>query len=139
MIILDYGRDVGGLPVFDPSLQLPALQTFKPSTARPSTIYLLPDGAAAAPGKLQDPNVAQAEVSFVENAAGANLSSLDTCPLTRTGLIVERLVQGGERFEAITLASPGSVTIREVSIQAKFFIPQQTKNCGSFSSSDRNA
>lgn len=48
------------------------------------------------------------------------------------GLIVNRLIQGGERFEAITLSSPGSVTLEKVGIQPKFFIPRRTDNRGSF-------
>jgi hypothetical protein len=100
MIILDYGRDVGGLPVFDVTAVsgTPKLQAMYSEAQQ----YLLPGGDAAAPGTVQDPNIAQAEVSFVGDAAGANLSRLDTYPLTRPGLIVEALVQGGERFEAIT-------------------------------------
>jgi alpha-L-rhamnosidase len=134
MIILDYGRDVGGLPVFEVTsvTGTPNLQAFYSEAQQ----YLLPDGDAAAPGTVQDPSVAQPEVSFVGDAAGADLSRSDTYPLSRPGLIVNRLIQGGERFEAITLASPGNVTLRKVGIQAKFFIPRQTKNRGSFNSSD---
>jgi alpha-L-rhamnosidase len=134
LIILDYGRDVGGLPVFEVTsvTGTPNLQAFYSEAQQ----YLLPDGDAADPGHVQDLNVAQAEVSFVGDAAGSDLSRSDTYPLSRPGLIVNRLIQGGERFEAITLASPGSVTLRKVGIQPKFFIPQRTKNRGSFSSSD---
>ncbi len=133
-IILDYGRDVGGLPVFDVAAvsETPKLHAIYSEAQQ----YLLPDGDAAAPGVPQDPKVAQPEVSFVGDAAGADLSRVDTYPLSRPGLIVNRLIQGGERFQVLTLASPGSVTLRQVGIQAKFFIPRPSANGGFFHCSD---
>jgi alpha-L-rhamnosidase len=56
--------------------------------------------------------------------------------LSQPSLIVNRLIQGGERFEALTLTTPGSVTLRRVGIQLKFFIPQPTLNRGRFACSD---
>src|SRR5260370_1107018 len=133
-IILDYGRDVGGLPVFDVAAvsETPKLQAIYSEAQQ----YLLPDGDAAAPGVPQDPKVAQPEVSFVGDAAGADLSRVDTYPLSRPGLIVNRLIQGGERFQVLTLASPGSVTLRQVGVQAKFFIPRPSANRSFFHCSD---
>ena len=133
-IVLDYGRDVGGLPVFEVTRisGTPKLQAIYSEAQQ----YLLPDGDAAAPGVPQDPKVAQPEVSFVGDAAGADLSRVDTYPLSRPGLIVNRLIQGGERFQVLTLASPGSVTLRQVGIQAKFFIPRPSANGGFFHCSD---
>jgi hypothetical protein len=65
-IILDYGRDVDGLPVFDVAAvsETPKLQAIYSEAQQ----YLLPDGDAA-PGVPQDPKVAQPEVSFVGYAA----------------------------------------------------------------------
>lgn len=133
-IVLDYGRDVGGLPVFDVTAVsgTPKLRAIYSEAQQ----YLLPDGDAAAPGVPQDPNVAQPEVSFVGDAAGADLSRVDTYPLSRPGLIVNRLIQGGERFQVITLAAPGAVTLRQVGIQAKFFIPRPGTNRGFLRCSD---
>ena len=67
---------MGGLPVFDVTTVsgTPKLQAIY-SEAQP---YLLPNGDAAAPGVPQDPKVAQPEVSFVGDAAGADLSRVDT-------------------------------------------------------------
>jgi alpha-L-rhamnosidase len=134
IIILDYGRDVGGAPFFDVSAVsgTPKLQASYSEAQQ----YLLPGGDAAAPGVVQDPTVTQPEVSFVGDAAGADLSRVDSYILRQPGLIVNRLFQGGERFEAIILAAPGSVTLQSVGVQAKFFIPQLTANCGSFRCSD---
>ena len=133
-IILDYGRDVGGLPVFEVTSisGTPKLQAIYSESRQ----YLLPDGDAAAPGVPQNPEVAQPEVSFVGDAAGADLSRVDTYPLSRPGLIVNRLIQGGERFQIITLAAPGSVTLRQVGVQAKFFIPERDINSGFLRCSD---
>src|SRR5258708_11877702 len=61
---------------------------------------------------------------------------VDTYPLSRPGLILNRLIQGGERFQVLTLASPGSVTLRQVGVQAKFFIPRPSANRGFFHCSD---
>jgi hypothetical protein len=134
MVILDYGRDVGGIPIFEVSVVTgtPKLQAIYSEAQQ----YLLPDGDAAAPGVPQDPKVAQPEVSFVGDAAGADLSRVDTYPLSRPDLIANRLIQGGERFQVLTLASPGSVTLRQVGVQAKFFIPRRSTNHGFFRCSD---
>src|SRR5271165_5180542 len=133
-IILDYGHDVGGLPVFEVTSisGTPKLQAICSEAQQ----YLLPDGDAAAPGVPQNPKVAQPEVSFVGDAAGADLSRVDTYPLSRPGLIVNRLIQGGERFQVITLAAPGSVTLRQVGVQAKFFVPERDINSGFLRCSD---
>src|SRR6266478_6340800 len=66
IIILDYGRVVGGIPVFEVSAVsgAPKLQAIY-SESQP---YLLPDGDAASPGEVENPAVAQPEVSFVGNA-----------------------------------------------------------------------
>jgi alpha-L-rhamnosidase len=118
MIILDYGHDVGGLPVFE--------VTSVSGTPKLQAIYsesqqnLLPagDGAPAFPNAPGDP------------------SRVDTYSVTGPAWILNRLVQGGERFEAITLAAPGTVTLRLVGIRAKFFQPENTSDRGSFHSND---
>ena len=51
-------------------------------------------------------------------------------------MIANRLIQGGERFQVLTLASPGSVTLRQVGVQAKFFIPRPSANRGLFHCSE---
>jgi alpha-L-rhamnosidase len=58
--------------------------------------------------------VAQPEVIFVGDLGAGDLSRVDTYPVSRPGLIVNRLIQGGERFEALTLSAPGSVTLRRL-------------------------
>jgi alpha-L-rhamnosidase len=117
-VILDYGHDVAGLPVFDVAAVsgTPKLQAIYSESQQ----YLLPegDGAPSFPNAPGDP------------------SRVDTYAVSGPGLIINRLIQGGERFQAITLTAPGSVTLNRVGIRAKFFLPQPTANRGFFRSSD---
>jgi hypothetical protein len=118
MIILDYGRDVGGLPVFEVSSVsgTPQLQAIYSESQQ----NLLPagDGAPGFPNAPGDP------------------SRVDTYPVSGPGLIVNRLVQGGERFEAITLVASGTVTLLRAGIRSTTFSPAPSANLGSFRSSD---
>lgn len=90
-IVLDYGRNVGGVPYFDvrsesgsPTLQAGYSQ---------SKGYLTATGDAAAPWAEGDP------------------ARHDAYPVSAPGTITARYVQGGERYEEITLTSPGTVTL----------------------------
>jgi alpha-L-rhamnosidase len=134
MIILDYGRDVGGLPVFEVAAVtgVPKLQAIYSEAQK----YLLPTGDGYPPTSSGSGQTFAGEVSFVGNASGADLSRVDTYPLNRTGLVVNRLLQGGERFQAITLSGPGSVTLRQVGMLSKTFQSPVTDNRGSFACSD---
>jgi alpha-L-rhamnosidase len=127
-IILDYGRDVGGLPVFDVDSVsgTPQLQAIYSESQQ----SLLPHGDASA---SDGPGF---DVSFVGNCGAASLSRVNTFDLTGPGLVVNRLIQGGERFQAITLTAPGSVSLHRVGIRPTFFTQASTKNRGSFRSSD---
>jgi alpha-L-rhamnosidase len=127
-IILDYGRDVGGIPVFDVSSisGRPQLQAIYSESQQ----SLLPHGDALA---SDGPGF---DVSFVGNCGAASLSRINTFDLTGPGLVVNCLIQGGERFQVITLTVPGSVTLRRVGIRSTFFTQGPTKNRGSFRSSD---
>lgn len=90
-IVLDYGRNVGGVPYFDvrsesgsPTLQAGYSQ---------SRGYLTATGDAAAPWAEGDP------------------ARHDAYPVSAAGTITARYVQGGERYEEITLTSAGTVTL----------------------------
>ena len=118
-IVVDYGRDVGGLPVFEietVTQGTPELQAIYSESSQ----YLLPagDGAPGFPNAPGDP------------------SRVDTFPPTGPGVIVNRLIQGGERFEEITLAAPGTVTLRGLGIRATVFLRPPTVGSGSFLCSD---
>jgi alpha-L-rhamnosidase len=135
MIVLDYGRDVGGIPVFDVvsvSNGTPTLRAIY-SEGEP---FLLPNGDGAAPSGGGVVGGRVGNLSFVGNLGAGDLSRVNDYPLHGPGLIVHRLIQGGERWEALTLAAPGSVTLRQVGIRSKTFHPPATTNRGSFTCSD---
>ena len=137
MIILDYGRDVGGIPVFDVvsvSNGTPTLRVIY-SEGQP---YLLPSGDGAAPSGGGVVGGRVGNLSFVGNLGAGDLARVNDYPLSGPGLIVHRLIQGGERWEALTLTAPGSVTLRQVGIHSKTFHPAATTNKGSFACSDTN-
>ena len=124
MVILDYGRDVGGIPVFEVSAVsgTPKLQAFYSESQQ----YLLPAGDGNSP----------AGVSFVGDCGAGDLARADTYPVNGPGLIVNRLIQGGERFQAITLTASGSVTLRRAGIRPTFFLPPSMSDRGYFVCSD---
>jgi alpha-L-rhamnosidase len=137
LIVLDYGRDVGGIPIFDVvsvSNGTPTLRAIY-SEGRP---FLLPSGDGAAPSGGGVVGGRVGNLSFVGNLGAGDLSRVNDYPLSGPGLIVHRLIQGGERWEALTLAAPGSVTLRRVGIRSKTFHPPATLNRGSFACSDSN-
>jgi alpha-L-rhamnosidase len=91
VIVLDYGTEVGGLPFFDITRisGSPVLN----ATYSESKQYLLPAGDGA-PG----------------TGSNADPSRTDSYPLAAAKLLVNNLVQGGERYQRITLTKPGTVT-----------------------------
>ena len=127
MIILDYGHDVGGLPVFDVSAVsgTPRLQAIYSEAKQ----WLFPTGDGSYP------DGAEVNVSYVGNCGAASLSRVNTYSPSGPGLIVSRLIQGGERFQALTLTTPGSVTLRRVGVRPTFVSPP-TASQGYFRSSD---
>jgi alpha-L-rhamnosidase len=114
VVVLDYGQEVGGLPYFDVSAQSgsPTLSaTF--SESRPNA---LTGDVTAGLTVSVDPN----RVSLF--------------PVAGTGAITSTSVQGGERYEVISLSTPGSVTLSSAGIQSLYTAPT-SKTLGSFVSS----
>jgi alpha-L-rhamnosidase len=74
----------------------------------------------------------------VGNLGAGDLSRVNDYPLHGPTLIVHRLIQGGERWQALTLAEPGGVTLGQVGVRSKTFHPPHTANSGSFTCSDSN-
>ena len=136
MIILDYGRDVGGIPVFD-VVSVSGTPTLRAiySEGQP---FLLPNGDGAAPSGGGVVGGRVGNLSFVGNLGAGDLSRVNDYPLQGPRLIVHRLIQGGERWQALTLAAPGSVTLQQVGVRSKTFHPPVTENSGSFKCSDPN-
>lgn len=96
-IVLDYGKEVGGVPYFDI-----ASQTGTPTVRAgysESTRYL------SATGDNQGAPWAEGDTN-----------RYDDYTVTGPGTITNAFVQGGERYQEITLTSPGSVTLNAVGI-----------------------
>jgi len=95
-IVLDYGKEVGGTPYFGVSAEsgTPQLQAGYSEGEN----YLSASGDGATPWGEGDS------------------SRADTYTVTGTGTITNRFVQGGERYEELTLISPGTLTLSGVGI-----------------------
>lgn len=100
-VVLDYGKDVGGIPWFDVSA----------TTGNPkmkvgyseSLDYRTDNGGDFPP------------FQGFGNGEG-DLNRADIYTVSAPGFITNRYTQGGERFQTITLTSPGSVTLRGAGI-----------------------
>ncbi|HWG11645.1 MAG TPA: family 16 glycoside hydrolase [Streptosporangiaceae bacterium] len=90
-IVLDYGKEVGGVPYFTVSSASGSPQ-LKAGYSE-GLNYLSADGDGATPW------------------AEGDTSRADTYTVTGAGTIANPSVQGGERYEEITLTSPGTVTL----------------------------
>ncbi len=95
-LVLDYGRNVGGIPFFTVTSASGSPQ-LKAGYAE-SKRYLTADGGEDPPWGEGDP------------------ARADTYTVTGAGTITNRFTQGGERYEEITLTSAGSVTLSGVGI-----------------------
>jgi hypothetical protein len=95
-LILDYGRDVGGLPEFDV-----ASTSGAPIQASYSeTLHNMGDDGATT-------------VTLFQSGNG---SRSDTFTPLGPGVVEATLISGGERYEKVTLTAPGSVTLRSAGI-----------------------
>ena len=95
-IVLDYGKDVGGLPYFTVTAESgsPTLRAGHSESQQ----YLTATGDGGTPW-----------------AEGDSARS-DSYAVTGPGTITNRSVQGGERYEEITLTSPGTLTLGAVGV-----------------------
>lgn len=116
-IVLDYGKDVGGLPWLDVGAASgnPQMKVGYDEAA----LYLTDDGGDAAPG-----------------GGEGDVNRFDVYAVAAPGLITNRYTQGGERFQVITLTSPGSVTLRGAGINYIADRTQAANYGGYFMSSD---
>lgn len=116
VVVLDYGHEVGGLPTFGVAAQSgsPTLSaTFSESRNTATT----------------------GDVS-----AGLTVSvdpqRTSLFPVSATGTIKSNAVQGGERYETLSLATPGEVTLNNVAIQSLYAAPTSATRGSFVSSSD---
>jgi alpha-L-rhamnosidase len=111
-IVLDYGKDIGGLPEFTVSSASgsPTLEAGYSEALE----YLTPTGDGGDPFGSGDPE------------------RYDTYTVTGPGTIVNRFVQGGERYQEISLTSPGTVSLSGTEI---YYEPYTGSDKGYFVSS----
>ncbi len=97
-IVVDYGRDVSGVPYFDVQSQTgtPILS----SSYTEGRQYIGPAGDNAP-----------------SNSSAGNTSRVDRLTVSGPGTVTEGLIQGGERYQEIGLTSVGSVTLRAIGIR----------------------
>jgi alpha-L-rhamnosidase len=90
-IVLDYGKNVGGVPYFDVSSESgsPTLQAGYSEALQ----YLTATGDTAIPWAEGDP------------------ARHDTYTVSAPGTLTNHYEQGGQRYEEITLTSPGTLTL----------------------------
>jgi alpha-L-rhamnosidase len=97
-IVVDYGRDVSGVPYFDVQSQTgsPILS----SSYSEGRQYIGPAGDNAP-----------------SNSAAGDTSRVDSLAVRGPGRATTGLIQGGERYQEIGLTSVGSVTLRAIGIR----------------------
>jgi alpha-L-rhamnosidase len=117
-LVLDYGKDVGGVPEFDVAAASgkPQLEAGYSETLQ----FLSPTGDGGDPFGSGDPH------------------SYDVYTVTQPGTIVNRFVQGGERYEELSLLVPGSITLKSAYIYYEPFLGTSNTFKGNFVSSDES-
>ncbi|MFE5141373.1 alpha-L-rhamnosidase C-terminal domain-containing protein [Streptomyces fagopyri] len=96
-VLLDYGQEVGGLPYFTVSAETGG-PTLKAAYSE-GLQYMSPSGDGSPPW------------------ADGDSSRSDSYQVSGSGTITNRYVQGGERYEQITLTTPGRLTLGKVGIR----------------------
>jgi alpha-L-rhamnosidase len=97
-VVVDYGEDIAGVPYFvvRSESESPVLS----SSYSEGLQYMGPDG---------DNGPSQSDAG--------DTSRSDNLKVTASGRLTTGLIQGGERYERITLTSPGAVTLSSVGIR----------------------
>ncbi|WP_297617895.1 alpha-L-rhamnosidase C-terminal domain-containing protein [Nocardia sp.] len=118
VVLLDYGREVGGVPQFDviAATGAPVLHAAYSESATYATAA--GDGASMFPHSGVDPR------------------RVDDYLVTGAGPIDNRLVQGGQRYQYLTLTTPGSITLRNTNIRFTAYRATPEQYQGWFLSSD---
>jgi alpha-L-rhamnosidase len=114
-IVLDYGQDLGGVPEFGVQAETgaPTLQAGYAEALR----FLTPDGDGGRPFQSGDP------------------SRSDSYSVSGAGVITNPYIQGGERYQEVTLQSPGSVTLSFARIRTTTYPDVPANYAGHFLSS----
>jgi hypothetical protein len=114
VIVLDYGKVMGGFPFFEISAvtEAPVLR----STYSEKLGGLAPDG---------------------DYAGKSRLTRVQEYPVTAPGRVRSSQIEGGQRYERLTLAAPGTVTLSKVGLVFSAFRGVPSALRGYFLSSDR--
>jgi alpha-L-rhamnosidase len=114
-LILDYGQNVGGFPEFDVASGAGQVQTSYSETLR----NVGNDGATS--------------VTLFQSGNGARSDSFN---VLGAGTVKAPMVSGGERYEKVTLSTPGTVTLRSAGIDFSPLRETPSLMAGHFLSSD---
>lgn len=114
-IVLDYGQDIGGIAEFGVQAESggPAMQAGYAEALR----FLTPGGDGGRPFQSGDP------------------SRSDTYQVSGPGVVTSQYIQGGERYQEITLQSAGSVTLSFARIRTTTYPDDASAYRGYFVSS----
>ena len=114
-IVLDYGHEVGGFPTFDVSA-VSGSPTMQAGYSETRT-QIGPRGDGVAPWASGDPN------------------RYNAYQVSRPGRITNPEIQGGQRYQQISLTTPGTVSLSAVAIHYTPFRPRLDRDSGYFMSS----
>jgi len=117
-LLLDYGKDIGGLPYF--------------------TVTAVSDTPVLQAGYSEAQQFAgpRGDHQILEPHPGMDPARYDQYPVAAAGVISGKLVQGGQRFEYLTLTQPGSLTLSSVGFHFTAYRATPDKYQGYFVSSD---
>jgi len=105
LLVLDYGINTGGIPQFDVKEQGGSPTLRAAYSEDPALISPQGDGNVISVALFQS----------------GDPQRYDTYPVNGPGIISNPTIQGGERYQLLTLDSPGTVTLSSVQINTTFF------------------
>ena len=114
-IVLDYGIEVGGVPSFD-VVAVSGSPELRASYSE-SLTYAGIDGDRG-------------------GTHSADPHRYDVYAVTQPGKITNRYIQGGERYQTISLTTPGSVSLESAGIQVRHYVASGGEYRGHFLCSD---
>ncbi len=120
-VLVDYGKDVGGLPYFVVAAE----------TGAPDLHVSYSEGGLYADQPDGDTNPTTGIAR-----PGEDPHRYDDYTVSDPGIITASMIQGGERYERISLTTPGTLTLRGAGVQFMAYDATPDKYQGWFLSSD---
>jgi hypothetical protein len=115
VVVVDYGNEIGGVPVFDVAAV---------------------SGTPVLRAAYSETLAAMSNTGDMVNMTNAVGQRFDTLPVAEPGVIAGITIQGGERYELLTLLTPGRVTLRSVAIEFTGYLGTPDALRGYFLSND---